>query len=381
LYFSDCQTGAAAGCVGGNNANAGTQASPKRDLTGIDVNTLPAGTSLLFARGGAFNHRVQIVNPNATAAAPITFADYGSGPLPILRTVSGIGTEFGSYSDTTFDGGYTFRNLVLDGGGTGQWAMFLRGEVHDVTIENVEMRNFAIGIHSSASGRGVVNLTVRNSNIHDMTDHGMLGGAVNLVLDSNRFANNNPSGGGFEHGAYLSAGESAPVGSGRVVNNLFLNNSAPNGVCDGGNLTVHGVWDGLLVENNTITQSAATGGCYGISITAAYSSAEAFRNVVVRGNTFNNVGACGVCMSSAPGAVIERNKIYNTQATGQTGVVIPAIPPGAGDAADVGAVIRDNVICHSAPAAGSSAVRATGATESGTVYQTGAAATTGACAR
>ena len=140
--------------------------------------------------------------------------------------------------------------------------------------------------------------------------------------------------------------------------------------------------DGVLIEGNTVTQAAAVGGCYGMSITAAYSSAEFFRNFVVRNNTFTNVGHCAVCASSAPGALIEGNRVYNTQATGQVGMLIPAIPPGPGDAADGGAIIRNNVVCHSQPASGSEAVRApsTGAI-TGNIYQTGASATTGACAR
>ena len=46
------------------------------------------------------------------------------------------------------------------------------------------------------------------------------------------------------------------------------------------------------------------------------------------------------------------------------------------------AIIRNNLICQSAPAPGSNAVRApSAAINTGTVYRTGAAATTGACAR
>ncbi len=49
-YFSDCQAGASAACVLGSNANAGTSPdAPKQNLTGFDVNALPAGTQLLFA--------------------------------------------------------------------------------------------------------------------------------------------------------------------------------------------------------------------------------------------------------------------------------------------------------------------------------------------
>ena len=72
----------------------------------------------------------------------------------------------------------------------------------------------------------------------------------------------------------------------------------------------------------------------------------------------------------------------NTQATYQVGALIPAINPGPGDAADGGAIIRNNTICYSTPAEGSGIARAPSAGSiTGNVYQTGAAATAGACAR
>jgi hypothetical protein len=382
LYFSDCQSGAAAGCVPGDNANPGTQAAPKRDLTGINLSAVSGGSSLLFARGGAWNFSVPgLVNPNTSAAAPLTFADYGSGALPLMRVNGSNGIEFGRWGDTTQDGGYVVRNLVFDGGGAdGRQGIFLREEVRDVLIEGSTFRNFEIGIHSQPVNRGVLNLTIRNSYIHNNTDHGMLGAGTNFVFENNRVENNNPSGGGFEHGTYFSAGQT--VGSARIVGNIYRNNSAPNGRCDGGNLTMHGMWDGVLVEGNRIEQISAGGGCYGVSITAGYSTAEYFRNVVVRNNTVINVGNCALCLSAAPGALIEGNRLFNSQSTYQAGVLIPAITPGAGDAADTGAVIRNNVVCQSEPASGSTVAQAPSAASIiGNVYQTGLAATTGACAR
>jgi hypothetical protein len=80
--------------------------------------------------------------------------------------------------------------------------------------------------------------------------------------------------------------------------------------------------------------------------------------------------------------VVEGNKVFNTQATSQVGVLVPAIPPGAGDAQDTGAVIRNNVICYTSPASGSSAVQAPSAgTIASNTYVTGSSATTGSCAR
>src|SRR5688572_8965365 len=74
-HFRYCQSGAAADCVPGDNASAGTSAAPKRDLSALDLNRLPAGTTLLFARGGAWSiGMTEIQNPNSTAASPLRFA-------------------------------------------------------------------------------------------------------------------------------------------------------------------------------------------------------------------------------------------------------------------------------------------------------------------
>jgi hypothetical protein len=111
-------------------------------------------------------------------------------------------------------------------------------------------------------------LLIRNNDIHHNSEMGILGDAIDMVIEGNSLANNNPSGSAFQHALYL-AGHGR---NGVVRNNTFRNNSVVNGVCTGGNLTVHGQWVGLLVEGNTIRQDASQGGCYGISIPVARSA-------------------------------------------------------------------------------------------------------------
>jgi len=341
-YFSDCQAGAAADCVAGNNFNAGTKAAaPKRSLAGFDLNRLPAGTRLLFARGGSWSDvNLRVVNLNATPTQPIVFDAYGAGALPLLQTARNNAIEFGAYNEVNQDGGYTLRNLKFDGMGSAQWGLWLRGDLRNVTIENVEITGFETGIHSQSSGPlGITALVVRNSFLHGMRKHGMLGGANEMLLEGNHVADNNPDGGAFEHGFYLSFGRNVVV-----RNNLFSNNSAPNGVCTGGNLTVHGKLDNWLIEGNTIVQAASRGGCYGLSITPGYHYGEWFRGFTVRANTIVNTGACAICAGSAPGIVIENNTIVNQQDTNQSGIQIPIGKLGPDDAVDTGAVVRNNTI-------------------------------------
>jgi hypothetical protein len=381
IHFSDCQTGSAPGCAPGNNANPGTQAAPKRDLSGVNIDGLPAGTSLLFARGGAWNVSMRLRNLNATSAAPLTFADYGSGALPIFNTPRHTTVSFGTYGDTAPDGGYIFRNLKFDGLGTGQWGAFVQGATRDVVFDGVEIAGFDVGIHAqqSASSKNET-LVIRNGYLHHNREHGFLGEANGLLIESTRFEDNNPSGGGREHGAYI-GGRSTGL---TVRNSSFRRNSvnSATGRCDGGNLTVHGQHESVLIEGNLIEQSSADDGCFGISVTAGYSTPEWFRNLVIRNNRIVNLGACAICVSAAPKAVIESNRIYNTQTRWHVGIAIPGNRIGPDDEADGGAVVRNNLICHVGPTGDSMGVRApSAATTVGNTYVTGAAATTGACAR
>lgn len=358
-YFSSCATGSLAGCVPGDNNNAGTSASaPKRDLTGMDVNALPAGTVLRFARGGAWNDfRVVLRNLNVTTTSPLVFESYApswggaSPPRPVLHAqATGTGTfEFGTYQDTADDGGYVVRDFVVDGHGVAQWGFWLRDQLHDVLIDDVDVSGFKIGIYTSEASRAV---TIRNSNIHDNESMGYLGGGTGTLIEGNTIAHNNFSGSGFNHGIYM-GGSGAHA---RVRNNLFDRNSVVAGRCEGGNLTVHGQYDDVLIEGNTFVQDSSSGGCYGISINPGYATGEWFRNFVVRGNTVVNLGYCAICMTSAPGALVENNVVVNDQDTYQAGITIGAAGPSAGDEADTGAVVRNNTIFFSHAGNGSEGI-------------------------
>jgi hypothetical protein len=335
--------------VPGNNANPGTSASaPKQNLAGMNLSALPAGTRLLFARGGAWtNFTVSgLRNLNVTSANPLVFDAYtpssGASATPWLKTASGNAMTFGVYQDTAQDGGYVIRNLKFDGVGTGNWGIWLNQEMRDVTIENVEITGFDLAVHTQSVGtQGTTRFTLRNSNIHHNRGMGMLGNADNMVITGNTFSANNYSGSAFNHAIYLASGNRLSRNV-TVSNNTFTNNSVVNGVCTGGNFTVHGQWDGVVVENNRITQNASAMGCWGVSITPAYATPESFRNVVVRGNRIVNLGATAIGVGSAPGILIESNVVRSTLGSA---VAIPAIPPSTGDVADGNATIRNNTFC------------------------------------
>lgn len=360
MYFSDCQSGAAPGCVPGNDANPGTSPqAPKRTLAGINIDALPAGTQLLFARGGAWtNVGMVISNPNVTADRPLVFAPYatawGGNLRPWFKVSSTVNSVFvfGWYNETQNDGGYTIRGLKLDGlkadGSTTDSAgIMVANNVHHVLLDDLDISGFRIGVQTQQNGANPTTYTLRNSHIHHNSGMGLLGDGTDIVIENNLFEANNFSGSGLDHAIYL-GGHGR---NGTVRNNRLLRNSVVNGRCTGGNLTVHGQWDGLVIENNSIEQDASDMGCYGISVNGGYDSAEFFRHLVVRANRIINLGGCGVCLTSAPGALVENNLIVNTQANYQVGIVIPDRTAGPGDDADGGAIIRNNtVVLQRAPA-------------------------------
>jgi len=380
IYFSDCQPGAAAGCVAGSNANPGTLAAPKQNLNGTNINALAAGTQLLFARGGVWtNVGLVLENMNVSAAAPLVFDAYGTGPLPWLQR-SGSGNNMfhlgGNWNNTSNDGGYVFRNLKFDGTGTAAWGFWFVHTVRDVVIEDSEITGFGIGINSNDSdAHGVTGVTIRRNHIHRNRAMGMLGHYNNLVFEGNHVQANNFSGSGFDHGTYIGGGNNITV-----RNNHYDRNSVVNGVCQGGNMTFHGQIDGLLIEGNRIEQDAAAGGCWLMSITTGYTSAEWFRNAVVRNNKMINGGNNSLVAQAAPGIVVEGNVAINTRPTNQLSFNIGG-GVGDGDTQDANAVVRNNTACQSGGATGSVvSVNSPGAVVTNNVVITGAAATTGVCA-
>lgn len=390
LYLSDCQAGAAAGCTPGSNGNPGTQALPKQNFAGVNHNALPAGSAVLFKRGGAWaTDIVTLENPNTTAAAPLTFDAWGTGPAPVIRaTGSNLFDTGGNWGNTTNDGGYVLRNLNLQGSPTTDFAFWFAYNVRDVLIENVEISGFRIALNSSeGTPYGVRGITVRNSNIHHNRAMGLLGHYDDLLLEGNLIEANNFSGSIFDHGTYIGGGHNITLRNNRYVRNsvcptapCFQGATPDPQLCRGGNMTFHGQIDGLVIEGNTFVQDASAPSCYLMSITQGYTTAEWFRNTVVRNNTMFN-GGSAIVAQSAPGILIEGNRIIRTQPIATVGVSIGGQYSG-GDEPDSSAIVRNNVVCHrhASAAGGVTSINSPGSTVTGNSVLTGAAASTGVCA-
>lgn len=384
-YFSDCRPGAAKDCLQGDDRNSGaTERSPKRTLASVDINALPAGSKLLLARGGVWVQGVtRLENPRATADQPIVIEAYGEGDRPWIQApnVKNGVFLFGGYPNTTYDGGYTIRNLKIDGMGSSEWGFFLVHNLHDVLIEGNEITGFHIGIHSQARGpHGVTNVVIRDNDVSRNKGMGILGDFSDSLIEGNLFEANNFSGSVFDHGTYLSGSHPHSGRNVTLRNNRYIRNSTVNGVCKGGNMTFHGQMDGVLIEGNAIVQDSAEPQCWAMSITQGYTTPEWFRNFVVRNNRIVNAGNNAIAVQSAPGIVIEGNVIISTQAAPQTAIRIGA-KYANGDVPDGDAVVRNNVACFTSPV-NATAVRvlAPGSRVDNNLTLTGAAAQSGACA-
>lgn len=324
----------------GNNANPGTLASPKRDLSGININTIQP-MDLLFQREGSYTlaGTVRFSNSNVNATNRLVLRDYGTGAKPRIVVPSGIGFEWNTWGGTTMYAGYEFRNLVIDGMGNAQWGIWFRGPMNAIAIDNCEITGFQLGIHSSTgeSEMGSLGARITNNRITRNSSMGVLGTFSNSVFENNYIAENNFSGSTWNHGTYLSGGVNVTV-----RNNLYYRNSVVDGVAMGGNCTFHGQFDGLLVEGNRIEQAASDQAAWQMSITTGYTSAEWFRNLVVRGNWFVNGGNSAMVVHAAPGALVEQNVIVNTQGTRQAAIAFSYQTAGGGDDTTVNAVMRNN---------------------------------------
>jgi hypothetical protein len=360
-HLSDCQPGAAAGCVPGLAANDGLSAERPKQLAS-QLPTLRGGDRVLFAQGGAWvNAAMRIYNPPGVSPTNRVMWDsysppWGGTAKPIL-TESRPGMSVFNFDDggqKVADAGYEIRNLDLRGGGVmGQSTganngIFTYWAVNDLLVENVEISGFKIGLQIAQNPKAVggwenQRIALRNSYVHDNASFSFLGGAADLVIENN-ILDRNGSAAVYDHDIYLSS-----VSRGVVRNNTITRSVLnSNGKCSGSVIVVHGFANGLTIENNRIVQPQnSTPNCYGIEISGGYADAsgpEYFHDVVIRGNTVVDVGYVGIGARGCTGCVIENNSVVWTAGGGDQGISMRVNTPSSLDERGTALVIRNNSI-------------------------------------
>lgn len=367
-YICDCQAGADVQCVAGNNANNGdTVGTPWQTYAqahGFFSGSMSGGDQILFCRGGAFTlpaSSPQWFNFNCSAANTCTISDYralwssGDEQRPLLwQNNDDHGFYFAEGGNALYDGGYLIQNLDLrctncpTGAG---WGFFFYNDVNDLTLNNLNIEGFGIGVHlaganSCTNGDSQCNgqndrIRILNSSIHHNSGQGILGSANELRIENNQISNNG-KGSVFEHNLYLTGGNQIEVRG----NVLFGASLDQNGDCNAASMLAHGTLSNLSIENNHLYEQVgfAKQGCWGIAITPAYVESETFSNVRIHANRVENMGNVAIGTASCIDCVIENNQLIQHQGFGMTGIAVPAQSPAVDDAISSNMQIRNNSI-------------------------------------
>ena len=364
--------------AGSNSTGAGTPANPWQTTAKLPV--LRAGDTVSFAKGGSWMFSGPWYPAFGTKASPITYNSYqatwcSSGTCaskkPLLTAPANtVFVNLSNGGNPVHKEGLVISALELKAvpgsTNTSSVGVFVYNDSDWITLDGLTISGFNLGVHLAGSSPvpagstsdGIDQyITIKNSDIHDNTGGAILGSAVDLLIENNRF-DNNGSNNVFDHNLYLSGTTFRPATRMTIRGNTSTRSATGGtGVCRGVHFVFHGVLDDVLVENNVIDgTSGSADTCYGIGFDTGYPSAEIFRNVVVRGNAVVNVGNVGIAMDTCQVCTIESNVIVWTSAAipSTRGIVLPGAPPGPGDATQDKVIVRNNSIYI---AAGGSAAR------------------------
>ncbi|WP_289281965.1 MULTISPECIES: right-handed parallel beta-helix repeat-containing protein [unclassified Methylophaga] len=297
----------------------------------------PSG-ALLFCRGGQFyvTAKHKLVNWKCSAEKPCTIASYGDPSLDAPKIVSSEGESalnFEEGGSAGGDGGYIVKDLIListTGKGTG---VRLYNDVDDVTLENLHIEGFDLGVYSAGSNPADENdpsvnmmndrFVLRDSVIINNTTQGFMGGCNDCLIENNHFEHNGETR-GFDHNIYLANKGQYATGI-TIRNNTLYKSAIVDGSCQGVSLVGHGLLKDVIVEGNIIKEDAgkAAYSCWGISFDGGYTSDESFLNITIRDNTLMNMGGNAIGCASCDGALIENNTIIDEAGNLLAGVNVP----------------------------------------------------------
>lgn len=359
LHVCDCQSGADAACLPGDDADPGSAAAPRRSL-GAALAAFRSGGQVAFCRGGAWSDTAGLTLDagSCSSAAPCRLQDYGdpARARPLIRQTQagGVnGLELAPGDTLTRWEGVRIHNLHLQKqGADGQgFGVFVFRNVNDVVMRCLEVEGFGIGVHLNRSGLDTGDVSLFDSQLHDNGVIGWLGGTRRTHIERNRFHNNgwlNAS--AFQHNLYLSDSRNDSV-----IRRNWLSGSAldSNGQCVGTSLVAHNDNSvNLLIEYNFIEESNPAPGCWGLTVDAAGSTTESHLNTVIRGNLVRNLGNLSIGVASCVDCLIENNIVVQTVIGGAIGIASPNRPTSPPDADVTGTVLRNNTVYFGAGASG-----------------------------
>jgi len=345
----------------GSDSNDGlSPAEPFRTfLKGMSkFNGLKAGGSISFCRGGEFlvENEASIFNQNCLPSDPCVIQDYigfnqVGNKLPVLKSMAGVGVlKFSDGGSADSDGGYLIKNLELKANDIGKGAgIFIYNEVNDLTIDNLTINGFNLGLHLAGTGglnegaNGVNDrFFLQNSRIINNSGQGLLGACSNCLITNNIFDNNGYERAILNHNIYIGG----TVENITISKNILRRSAVIDGMCRGVSLVVHGIANNLTIENNLIEESVgvASHGCWGIAVDPGYSKEESFTNLTIRNNDVFNMGNVSIGCSSCVDVQIEGNRITTSKSLGGTFIVVPNKPEDSVLSENI--TIKNNMMMH-----------------------------------
>ena len=363
-YYCDCGTGAEAGCVAGNDTNAGRVPSTPRKTIGNAATlfrTLAANDTVALCKGGAFTTGsiFNMGTGKCTAGnacndlrdyTPTTFAGTAK---PIINRENVDAPLFNFTGPTaaggaTRAGGLRILNLKLQAGPAAMNAgiSFYRG-ARDVTMCNLDIDAFNIAVYNESSDGITENIKLTGSLITNSLGVGYLGGGNNAEISYNYWLNNGNSS-VFTHTLYFAS--SVELSSVKAIGNYIKGQRGP--ICLGVPFVGHFPVDGFQVRDNVvdIAASETSGGCWGIALTNLTGNPAPvyMRNTVISGNTIKNGGNLALTVTGCPGCVIENNVIINETAMSGTGIGVATLAKRANtlDLVNERNIIRNNTIWY-----------------------------------
>lgn len=342
-YFAECQTGAAAGCVAGNDSNAGTSAAaPWRSISKLQTafNAGKPGDQFLLAKGGAWTAvAMQLFNSNggnasAMYANPMIIdgytASWGSTAKPILTTTtSGANTfDFTRGGAAVANGGYTIRNLSLQGSNVADVGVRLFNGVSRVVLDGLTINGYTSGTTCTelADPATVPSyITIRNSTYTNNKAFAIgMWGCPNITAESNTLDNNGFRSPMMDHPVYISGSSQGRTVTNVVIrNNRLTNNSLTSGMCQSTIIVAHDLASDWTIEGNYIYQAPGTSGpgCWGIAVSPGNGGfTEGMDRLAVRGNTIANVGNTAIELASCRSCTVENNVLVWEKATNADGI-------------------------------------------------------------
>ena len=307
-YVRDCGTGHEGSCTAGDDTKLGTsdanawQNCSKVQAMITSAASAPAGTQVLFAKGGAWD-TCAIAPAGALAGAtsgsnPIVFGSFdpatGGTNVPILSNATASVFRFVDSGNADPDIGITIQDLHLKGAaGNGTPGIIFGNDVDYITLQRLEIELFDIGVQITSAQTNALNtgtdgiishVTLRDSNIHNNYSQGWLGFADDVLIENNTFTNNGGKSTTSDHQIY--ADGSTLLGAPRtakqfvVRGNTFTDNNSYRtsdglftaGRCASVAIITHGHGDGFIVRDNIVkeTSPSTNSGCWGIAVDAGY---------------------------------------------------------------------------------------------------------------